>query len=56
MCLRTLIHKGAMYRRKGGFLHSPIPSFWSHLIEKGRDLDPPAATPEIQDYGAGPSF
>ena len=30
-----LVHQGALYRRKGGWIHSPIPSFRSHLIKAG---------------------
>ncbi len=38
--LRHLTHQGALYEDAEGYVHSPIPSFRSYLIERGTEPEP----------------
>ncbi len=53
--LNVLIHQGALYENGDGYIHSPIPSFRSFLIERGGqpDTEPDGRN---SDGGGGTDF
>ncbi len=55
--LDVLIHQGALYENGDGYIHSPIPSFRSYLIERGTETDhrPTADSEDVPDADTNPS-
>ncbi len=55
--LDMLIHQGALYRNRSGYIHSPIPSFRTYLIEVGTEPhgEPDVRNDATDDDGTCPS-
>ncbi len=53
--LRHLIHQGVLYESGSGYIHSPIPSFRTFLVEKGKGWEGRAFTPDSEGKASEPN-